>query len=310
MQNTCSTAKATRPFPAPDWAPRSSPIIVTVSHRFAATPGTAAITRTNGRRSMADEAHMWAAPSSKCGIGPGEVHVWRIGLAQPEHVTQSHRACLEESERNRADRYYFDRDRNRFTIARGALRQLLGSHLNVDPREVRFVYGPQGKPALEAPLSSSGLRFNLSHSGEVALLALAHNVELGIDVEQIRPDFASGEIAARFFSPEECARLDALPAGHRVDAFFNCWTRKEAYIKARGKGLSIPLDSFTVAFAPGEQPALLHVKTGDDLPSRWRFHELHPGPGYKAALAVEGNDHRLLLWQWQGEPGISPPPGL
>jgi 4'-phosphopantetheinyl transferase len=252
---------------------------------------------------MVDGTNVWVATAETSGIRPREVHVWRIALIQPEQTIQHYREFLAANEIERADRYHFAKDRNRFTVARGVLRQLLGTYLNLDPREIRFVYGPQGKPDLAPPQSSSGLRFNLSHSGEVALLAVSRNLELGVDVEQIRADFASGEIATRFFSPEECAKLETIAAPESADAFFNCWTRKEAYIKARGLGLFIPLDSFEVAFAPGEEPALLQVKSGDDLASRWRFHALHPGPGYKAALAVAGNDHELRLWEWSADPG-------
>jgi 4'-phosphopantetheinyl transferase len=251
---------------------------------------------------MVENTSVWIASSEACSIGPQEVHVWRIGLIQPEAVLQSHRECLEQNEIERADRFYFAKDRNRFTVARGVLRRLLGAYLALDPREVRFVYGPQGKPDLVPPQNCSGLRFNLSHSGEIALFAIARNKELGVDVEQIRADFASRDIAARFFAPEECVKLEALADSESVGAFFNCWTRKEAYIKARGGGLSIPLDSFEVAFTPGEEPALLHVKTGDEFFSRWRFHELHPGPGYKAALVVEGPEHELTLFDWRELP--------
>ena len=166
---------------------------------------------------------------------------------------------------------------------------------------IDFVYGPQGKPDVAASQNSSRLRFNLSHSGELALVAVSRNVELGVDVEQIKPDFAGLEIARRFFSPQECAKLECVLPNARADAFFDCWTRKEAYIKARGGGLSIPLDSFEVAFAPGEEPALLQVRNSHDAPSHWRFHALHPDPGYKAALAVEGDDHELRLWEWDTE---------
>jgi 4'-phosphopantetheinyl transferase len=250
---------------------------------------------------MVNDAQSWVAAADAGGIGPGDVHVWRIGLVQPERVIQHYRKLLAANEIERADRFYFAKDRTRFTIARGAMRQLLGTYLGLAPHAIGFVYGPHGKPDLAAPQNASGLRFNLSHSGEIALLAVARNMELGVDVEQIRPDFSSGEIATRFFSPEECAKLGALPAEETVNAFFNCWTRKEAYIKARGEGLFIPLDSFEVAFAPGEEPALLQVKSGDEFFARWRFHALHPGPGYKAALAVEGKNHVLRLWEWSPE---------
>jgi len=252
----------------------------------------------SGTDLMIDGANVWVASADTGELEPAEVHVWRVTLARPEAEIRQHREWLSPIEIERADRYYFDRDRNRFTVARSVLRRLLGSYLRLDPRGVEFVYGPQGKPDVVAPQNPSRLRFNLSHSGELALVAVSFDLELGVDVERIKPDFAGLEIARRFFSPEECAKLEFVLPNARVDAFFDCWTRKEAYIKARGEGLAIPLDSFEVAFAPGEEPALLQVKTDHDVPSRWRFHALHPGPGYKAALAVEASDHELRLWEW------------
>jgi 4'-phosphopantetheinyl transferase len=252
---------------------------------------------------MVNSASVWVASVPRDELHPAEVHIWRVSLTRTKDETRYHRQFLSPPEIERADRYYFDRDRNRFIIARGVLRQLLGAYLHLAPRVIDFVYGAQGKPDVVASQNPSRMRFNLSHSGELALFAVSLNLELGIDVEQIKPDFAGLEIATRFFSPEECAKLKALPPDARVDAFFNCWTRKEAYIKARGEGLSIPLDSFEVAFAPGEEPALLQVKTGSDRASGWRFHALHPGAGYKAAVAVEGKDHSLRLWEWQAKSG-------
>jgi 4'-phosphopantetheinyl transferase len=246
----------------------------------------------------------WVASSLISEIGPHAVHVWRIALAQPEGVRLHYRKFFSPDEIERADRFYFDKDRNHFTIARGTLREILGGYLKLPPDQLAFVYGAQGKPSLAAPHNSSGIYFNLSHSGDIALLAVTRNRELGVDVEQIRPDFASQDIAARFFAPEECAKLNSLALHERADAFFNCWTRKEAYIKARGQGLSIPLDSFEVAFAPGEEAALLQVKTGDDNFSRWHFHALHPGAGYKAAMLVEGKDYEIRLLEWT-PPAIS-----
>lgn len=240
----------------------------------------------------------WVASSPHSEISEHEVYVWRIAMVQSEPVRRYYRNFFSLDEIERADRFHFDKDRNRFTIARGALRELLGGYLKIAPNQLSFVYGVQGKPALAEPYNSSGLHFNLSHSGDIALLAVTRNREIGVDVEQIRADFASEDIAARFFAPEECAKLKTLPLHQRPDAFFSCWTRKEAYIKARGKGLSIPLDSFEVAFAPGEKPALVQVKTGDDNFSRWRMYALDPGEGYKGALISEGSTHEIRLLDW------------
>jgi 4'-phosphopantetheinyl transferase len=147
---------------------------------------------------------------------------------------------------------------------------------------LRFIYGDYGKPALA---SGQDLRFNLSHSKEVALLGVTRNAELGVDVEHIRADFATEDIARRFFSRAEVEVFNALPVEEQVAAFFRCWTRKEAYIKAIGKGLSQPLDKFDVALAPGVPPALLQAE--DDDASRWALSDIDVGKGYAGALVVE-----------------------
>jgi 4'-phosphopantetheinyl transferase len=196
----------------------------------------------------------------------------------------------------RAGKYYFKRDRDRFIIARGALRKILSRYLCVAPGQIRFTYSPYGKPALAE--AAHELSFNVSHSHEVALYAVTLGREVGLDVEFIREDFASMEIAEHFFSREEVAALRALPSHLQTLAFFNCWTRKEAYIKARGEGLSHPLDQFAVSCAPGEPAAILSSKSDPLEVSRWWLHELRPGPGYAAALALQGGSRRLSLWQW------------
>lgn len=157
---------------------------------------------------------------------------------------------------------------------------------------------PLWKPALAEDSDESAIRFNMSHSHDLALYAVTRNRELGIDLEHIRKDFASHEIAQQFFSPREVARLRALPLSMQTKAFFNCWTRKEAYIKATGKGLSLPLHQFDVSLVPGEPTLLLSTRENPQEASRWTLRELKPGPGYVVALAVEGHDWRLDCWQW------------
>ncbi len=166
------------------------------------------------------------------------------------------------------------------------------------PDHLRFYYGPQGKPKLDKETAGEALRFNVTHTQGLALYAVANGREVGIDVERIRPELVDGDFAERFFSPREVAALRMLPVGLRPEAFFNCWTRKEAYAKARGDGLSLPLKQFDVSLAPREPAALLSTK-GDPLEAaRWSLSALHPGPGYVAALAVEGHDWRLECRQW------------
>lgn len=213
---------------------------------------------------------------------------------------------LDGNERVRAERFYFRRDRNHFIVAHGLLRLILSRYLNIEPSDLRFCYSPYGKPMLAKEFDGDRLRFNLSHSHGLALYAVTRARELGIDIERIRPDLTYEQLAERFFSPREVAALRAVPTSRRLGAFFSCWTRKEAYIKARGEGLSFPLDHFDVSLAPGE-PATLLSTIGDPLETRrWSLRELDLAPGYAAALAVEGHDWRLKFWQWQQTDLITP----
>jgi len=219
----------------------------------------------------------------------GEVHVWRVELMQPEHVIQQFRSTLEQGELFRADRFHFEKDRRAFVVSRGFLREIIGRYTNTRPEQLRFSYGPYGKPALDGRL-----RFNMSHSHNLALIALTEDRELGVDVEYIRADFATGDIARRFFSPVEVEVFNSLAAEHQVAAFFRCWTRKEAFIKATGKGLSQALDGFDVTLGPGEPAALLRVD--EDDASRWSLSDLDVGDGYAAALAVENRVSKITLF--------------
>ena len=235
-----------------------------------------------------------------------EVHVWFVELDQLASCMHDLQQTLDGNERVRAERFYFRRDRDHFIVAHGLLRLILSRYLNIEPSDLRFCYSLYGKPMLAKEVDGDRLRFNLSHSHGLALYAVTRARELGIDIERIRPDLAYEQLAARFFSPREVAALRAVPTSHRLGAFFNCWTRKEAYIKARGEGLSFPLDHFDVSLAPGE-PATLLSTIGDPLEtSRWSLRELDLAPGYTAALAVEGHDWRLKFWQWQQTDLITP----
>lgn len=227
---------------------------------------------------------------AKAGTTNNEVHVWRLDLDLPSAVVNQLREILNADEIARASRFQFEKDCSRFIAARGLLRTILGRYLNVDPQILRFGYGKQGKPFL---LDYSVLRFNLSHSAGMALIAVTLNREAGIDLEHIRPEFATETIAEQFFSTQETATLRALPTDVQPEAFFNCWTRKEAYLKARSDGLSFPLDQFSVSLIPGEPAALLSFPTEPDEIARWSITHLNPGSGYVGALVVEGQGLRL-----------------
>jgi 4'-phosphopantetheinyl transferase len=230
-----------------------------------------------------------------------EVHVWWAALDLTLKTSCRDRlwATLSADERTRAERFRFSEDRMRFVSARGILRILLGRYLDVEPQRLRFCYNEHGKPALAPEFDRSDLQFNVSHSDSVALYAVAWGRRVGVDVERIRTDVSIEAIAQRFFSPQERAALGALPAGLRREAFYSGWTRKEAFLKARGEGLSLPLDQFDVSLLPGEPAALLYVAGDQEETSRWSFLELTAPPGYAATLAVEGRDLTLRIERWR-----------
>ena len=231
------------------------------------------------------------------------MHVWRAYLNQGEATRRALWDTLADDERERAARFYFRSDRESFVVARGALRDILGRYLGVPPARVRFSYTRYGKPVLEGGAGRGALQFNASHSHRVALYAVTRSRPVGVDVELVCERNASRDVAERFFSAREVAALRALPAAARTAAFFNCWTRKEAYIKALGEGLSHPLHAFTVSLAPGSPAALLATDGDPAGASRWSLAELSPGPRYAGALAVEGAPPTLRRWRWGGREG-------
>lgn len=246
-----------------------------------------------------------AGPRALPALGRAEVHVWRAALDLEPARVAVFAETLSPDERDRAARFHFDRDRVRFTVARGVLRAVLGGYLGLPAAALAFDYGAHGKPSLaaavaRAPRGAPGadLRFNVSHSAGVALCAVTRGREVGVDVEGLRADFATDEIAERFFSPAERAALRTLPPEARCAAFFACWTRKEAYIKARGLGLSLALDAFDVSLAPGEPAALLATRDEPGATDRWLLRALDPGPGLAGAVVAEDRDWTLHCWTW------------
>jgi 4'-phosphopantetheinyl transferase len=227
-------------------------------------------------------------------LGSQDVHVHavRVHMAEPE--TQKLLGLLSEDERARAERFHFARDRERFVVSHGVLRILLGRLLAQDPAGLRFSEGAKGKPALRDRASS--LHFNMSHSGELAVYSFAHGCEVGIDVEEIRliPDLV--QVAARFFSPAENVELMGLTPDQRIPAFFRCWTRKEAYIKATGDGLSAPLDEFRVSLLPGEPARIMEIRGSAEEALGWCLQHLDWAEGYVSALAYAGSPRTLLIY--------------
>jgi len=240
----------------------------------------------------------WGQPPRDLTLGEGEVHVWRAASDATRVGLEDWRRTLSLSEQVTAERFSFRRDRDRFIIRRGRLRAILGRYLATDSSRLQFNYGGGGKPALAPPYRDTQLRFNVSRSDGLVLYAITRGREVGVDLEQIQPAIAQERIPEHFFSAREVAALRALPAGEQVEAFFACWTRKEAYVKARGEGLALRLDWFDVSLAPGEPAALLRTVGDAEEAFRWSLHALAPARGYAAALAVEEPAGTLKCWHW------------
>jgi 4'-phosphopantetheinyl transferase len=229
----------------------------------------------------------------------GEVRVWIARLDLGAEAVDRLGRLLSDDERALAERFCFRHDANRFVVSRAVLRTLLGACLGVEPYLVGFTYGPHGKPALAAPFDRSGVQFNASHSAGLGLYAVTEKRRVGVDIERLRPLPDLEAIAERTFSPHERQALHRLPHTERHQGFFNCWTRKEAYIKATGDGLFHPLNRFTVSLAP-RVPARLERVEGDPAEAeRWTMEALAPDPGCAAAIAIEGRPSRLSCFRWQ-----------
>ena len=242
--------------------------------------------------------HLWSPAPKDLILADYEVHVWRAQIELSSPQVQRLSGILTDDELDRAKRFFFDIDRQRFIMARATLRSILSRYIPISPGHLRFYYNQYGKPSLAPEVSSTPLNFNLSHSGNMALFAITRNMEIGVDVERVQSDFEYEEIAKRFFSVNEVATLHTIPTEKRLEAFYNCWTRKEAYIKAHGKGLSLPLDSFDVSLAPGDPPMLLITKDEPQERSLWTLLDLKPGLGYVGAVAVKGIGCRFRYWEW------------
>lgn len=242
----------------------------------------------------------WRLPPKNLRLGSNEVHVWRAWLDVAATQVESLRQSLAGDELARAERFYFRRDRKYFIVARALLRIILGHYLDIEPSQLRFYYSQHGKPVLASDLGADALNFNLSHSDGLALYAVTRGREIGVDIERVQDDLAHEDIAQRFFSPREVSMLRALPTTIQKEAFFKCWTRKEAYIKARGEGILATLSKFSVSVVPDKPAALLSVNGDPQEASFWSLQDLAPGPGFAAALAVEGHNWRIKCYQWPG----------
>lgn len=239
----------------------------------------------------------WNPPPPEVSLPAHELHVWQAVTDQPDVVVHRLRSTLSPDELARADRFYFERDRRRYIVGRGVLRNLLGAYVHQSPDQIVFNYNVYGKPA-----GAAALHFNVAHSHERVLFAFTAQAPVGIDVEYVlRVVNDMDLLAERFFAPEENEVYRALPEVEKRAAFFRCWTRKEAYIKALGIGLSHPLDRFVVSLAPDRPAALLSSIDDPQAMQRWLVIHLEPHSDYVGAIALESRSAQLMCWKWSDE---------
>jgi 4'-phosphopantetheinyl transferase len=222
-----------------------------------------------------------------------EVQLLAVRLEAAKATLALMYSWLAPEETARAARFRFDRHRQAYVLGRGVLRALIANYLRVVPETVNFSYGSKGKPALNK--AACPLSFNVSNSGEIAVYAFTSNCEIGVDVEHRRRVVEIEPIARRFFAASEVDALLTLPQESRDDAFFNCWTRKEAYIKAVGDGLSVPLDSFEVTLRPGDPARMIALNGSEAEAARWTMHAFTPDPEYTGAIAYRDPERPLVL---------------
>lgn len=240
----------------------------------------------------------WDKPPDSLTLPSDEIHVWRVVLGLPPAALEHMEIVLSDAERERASRFHHIQHRRAFIASHAALRRILSLYVDVEPGALRFRHSVHGKPSLDRSPSEPLIKFNLAHSHTMALVAVAREREVGVDLEWVRPELANMRVAEEFFSPAELERLHALRGSAQVRGFFNCWTRKEAYVKARGEGLSMPLCEFDVSLEPGKPAELVSTRPDPQDVARWRLVDLSPGEGYVGAVAAEGQSWRVRCWQY------------
>jgi 4'-phosphopantetheinyl transferase len=237
-------------------------------------------------------------PASDCfALNDQQVHVWLVDVKQTKPCQEELAQTLAGEELQKGARFYRLEDRERFFAVRGTLRLILAGYLKTAPQQLRFVYGEHGKPVLEKSLPQN-VRFNVSHSQNLALFAVALNCEVGVDIEAIRSDFDVESIALRYFTSQESAMICAAPADSKHEAFFRCWTLKEAFAKACGLGLAAIFEQAEISPAGHLSEKFAGLQSERERPSRWSIQELPILGGYKAALAFEGKQKAVQCWQW------------
>jgi 4'-phosphopantetheinyl transferase len=236
-----------------------------------------------------------ANPAASFQLVHDDVHIWSASLEQPAEYREKLFLLLSFDERTRVERFYFEKDRNRYIIGRGLLRILLGGYLGLNPSTIQFTYGAYGKPALAEEVHGRALEFNVSHSNDMAVYIFTWDQPVGIDIEYIHSMKDMDDFALRFFTPDECALIRSLPMAQKQKTFFKLWTCKEAYLKAYGSGLTVPLNQVEVSFATEETASFTSIGGDREQAARWYLDIFNPVPGYQAALAVERQNGQIMF---------------
>jgi 4'-phosphopantetheinyl transferase len=237
-------------------------------------------------------------PPENISLLTDDVHVWCALLDVSAETLQLLVQTLDSDERMRASRFYFEQDRTQFIVRHGLLRKILASYLNIEPDKLQFSYTSNGKPYLLQKFKDKELQFSLAHSHQLALYAMTFDRRIGIDIEQIYNFAETDQLANRILSRQEKAELRKHLPTEQLETLFRYWTCKEAYAKATGEGMSLPLKEIHSSLFPGAMARLISIKRSVQVASRWSLQELHPVPGFAAALVIEGHDYRLSQWQW------------
>jgi 4'-phosphopantetheinyl transferase len=241
----------------------------------------------------------WPSCTQPGDLGNAEAHLWVVALDLVPERLPDFQSILSPDEQERAHRFLNDMDARRYMAARASLRSLLGAYVGIEPSELRFTYDRFGKPGLGGEAHAASVRFGVSHSEDLGLFGFVREHRMGVDLEHIRADIDVENLAKNHFSQNESQKLRSLSSDRQLEAFFCCWTRKEAYLKARGEGMSYGLDRFEVSLAPGEPVAILRADDDPDVSRRWTLEHLTPAPGYLGAAAVETDNVTFKCFQWE-----------
>lgn len=241
---------------------------------------------------------VFSLPPSDLKLTLNEIHFWSTCLDQPQLEVHALEKMLSREEKIRAKNFHFERHRTRFIVGRGFLRTILGRYLGVKPGRLQLLHGKNGKPALAGAYADTGVSFNLSHSKGQALYAITLGREIGVDIEYIHDFFEMEQIADNILSASEKIAFRELPRQKKIKVFFKWWTRKEAFLKALGTGLSQSMDMIDISTFYGEETAGEKIEVCSDEISKWSIHDIEPVPGFAAAFAIEGRSWRLHCRQW------------